>query len=244
MIYICKTNAVHTAALASFPGSPCTWTNCNQRRAGWDLRTRLPRPYRHEQKCVRIILFCMWACEKVNCVCHMHNAWDLAGLPLTLKYISKVKVCTGSKFRKLKSEWVWKSLISDECRNSNYSLASRLPCSGTRTLKLCRRGEPGIFCEAKKCKGREWVERLCAWVYVKTQNRKKSKDSCQLKHVSCHRGTCEHTKCWTHGGWTTQKMFHFCSKTLVLFWLCHGHVRKDTRLSPHTHYSLRVKILL
>ena len=39
------------------------------------------------------------------------------------------------------------------------SLVPRLPCSGTRTLKLCRRGEPGIFCHMKSAKGREEVER-------------------------------------------------------------------------------------
>ena len=46
------------------------------------------------------------------------------------------------------------------------SLVPRLPCSGTRTLKLCRRGEPGIFCHMKSAKGREEVERtsLCVGV--------------------------------------------------------------------------------
>ena len=48
------------------------------------------------------------------------------------------------------------------------SLIPRLPCSGTRTLKLCRRGELGIFCHVKSAKGWESVERpqLC----VGTQN--------------------------------------------------------------------------
>ena len=39
------------------------------------------------------------------------------------------------------------------------SLIPRLPPSGTRTLKLCRRGEPGIFCHVKSAKGRKEVER-------------------------------------------------------------------------------------
>ena len=39
------------------------------------------------------------------------------------------------------------------------SLVPRLPRSGTRTLKLCRRGEPGTFCHVKSAKGREEVER-------------------------------------------------------------------------------------
>ena len=39
------------------------------------------------------------------------------------------------------------------------SLVPRLPRSGTRTLKLCRRGEPGIFCHVKSTKDRKEVER-------------------------------------------------------------------------------------
>ena len=48
--------------------------------------------------------------------------------------------------------------IACQC-NITCSLVPRLPCSGTRTLKLCRRGEPGIFCQVKSAKGREEVER-------------------------------------------------------------------------------------
>ena len=39
------------------------------------------------------------------------------------------------------------------------SFVPRLPRSGTRTLKLCRRGEPGIFSHVRSAKGREEVER-------------------------------------------------------------------------------------
>jgi len=35
------------------------------------------------------------------------------------------------------------------------SLVPRLPRSGTQTLKLCRRGEPGIFSQVRSGKGRE-----------------------------------------------------------------------------------------
>ena len=38
------------------------------------------------------------------------------------------------------------------------SLVSRLPRSGTRTLKLCRHGEPGIFCHVKSAKDRREVD--------------------------------------------------------------------------------------
>ena len=43
------------------------------------------------------------------------------------------------------------------------SLVPRLPCSGTRTLKLCRQGDPGIFSHMSSLKGREEVEKpyLC-----------------------------------------------------------------------------------
>ena len=40
-----------------------------------------------------------------------------------------------------------------------HSLVPRLPCSRTWTLKLCRCGEPGIFCHVKSAKGRKEVER-------------------------------------------------------------------------------------
>jgi len=38
------------------------------------------------------------------------------------------------------------------------SLVPRLPRSGTRTLKLCRRGEPGILCHVKNTKDRHQVD--------------------------------------------------------------------------------------
>ena len=39
------------------------------------------------------------------------------------------------------------------------SLVPRLPGSGMRTLKLCRRGEPDIFSHVRSGKVREEVER-------------------------------------------------------------------------------------
>ena len=44
-------------------------------------------------------------------------------------------------------------------RPETLSLVPRLPRSGTQTLKLCRRGEPGVFCHVKSAKGRKEVER-------------------------------------------------------------------------------------
>ena len=37
-------------------------------------------------------------------------------------------------------------------RQGRPSLVPRLPCSGTQTLKLCRRGEPGIFSHVRSGK--------------------------------------------------------------------------------------------
>ena len=39
------------------------------------------------------------------------------------------------------------------------TLVPRLPHSGTKTLKLCRWGEPGIFCHVSSVKGRKGVEK-------------------------------------------------------------------------------------
>ena len=50
---------------------------------------------------------------------------------------------------------VWN--IAEDIRMS--SLIPRLPWSGTWTLKLCRRGEPGIFSHVSTVKGRRAVER-------------------------------------------------------------------------------------
>jgi len=58
------------------------------------------------------------------------------------------------------------------------SLVPMLPRSGTRTLKLCRRGEPGIFCHVKSAKDRREVD-ATLWAYA-TQNRKRNEGSGQL----------------------------------------------------------------
>ena len=42
-------------------------------------------------------------------------------------------------------------------------------------------------------------------------------------------------------GWTTRKRLPFCLKTLPLFRLRHGHVRKDTKLFPRTHVHVLEK---
>jgi len=41
---------------------------------------------------------------------------------------------------------------------ARHSLVPRLPRSGMRTLKLCRRGEPGIFGHVKNAKDRCQVD--------------------------------------------------------------------------------------
>ena len=48
---------------------------------------------------------------------------------------------------------VWERGINTRIQRA-ISLVPRLPRSGTRTLKLYRRGEPGIFCHVKSAKSR------------------------------------------------------------------------------------------
>ena len=54
-------------------------------------------------------------------------------------------------------------MLNDICAGCNQpllhhlSLVPRLLRSGTRTLKLCRRGELGIFCHVKNAKDRREV---------------------------------------------------------------------------------------
>ena len=45
-------------------------------------------------------------------------------------------------------------------KGSTCSLVPRFLHSGTRTMKLCRRGEPGIFSHVSSVKGRKGVERI------------------------------------------------------------------------------------
>ena len=45
-------------------------------------------------------------------------------------------------------------------KGSTCSLVPRFPHSGTRTMKLCRRGEPGIFSHVSSVKGRKGIERI------------------------------------------------------------------------------------
>ena len=66
-----------------------------------------------------------------------------------------------------------------------YSLVPRLPCSGMRTLKLCRRGKPGIFSHVRSGKGRE--EFNCAWAYPRLRTGKRAKVASNLLHVSSYR---------------------------------------------------------
>ena len=55
-------------------------------------------------------------------------------------------------------------------------------------MKLCRRGEPGIFCHVKSAKGRKEVEKLnCAWAYPRLRTGKRAKVAGNLLHVSSYR---------------------------------------------------------
>ena len=70
----------------------------------------------------------------------------------------------------------------------NGSLIPRLPRSGTQTLKLCRRGEPGIFCHVKSTKDRREVDAtliVCGRMRFRTE--KGTKVAVNLLHVSSYR---------------------------------------------------------
>ena len=85
-----------------------------------------------------------------------------------------------------------------------YSLIPRLPRSGMRTLKLCRRGEPGIFCHVKSGKDRREVDA------TKTEDGMKVAGN--LLHVSSYRVLkIIHTECWSIVGWKTRKTLPFWS---------------------------------
>ena len=68
------------------------------------------------------------------------------------------------------------------------SLVPRLPRSGTRTLKLCRRGEPGIFCHVKSAKDRRQVDAtLIVRGRMRLRTEKGTKVAGNLLHVSSYR---------------------------------------------------------
>jgi len=72
----------------------------------------------------------------------------LLHLTTRLYYIKQHKQYTCCKCTEIYCLW-----------HHTISLVPRLPRSGTRTLKLCRRGEPGILCHMKSAKDRKEVER-------------------------------------------------------------------------------------
>ena len=72
-------------------------------------------------------------------------------------------------------------------QSSPSSLVPRLPRSGTRTLKLCRRGEPGIFFHVKSAKDRREVDAtliVCGRMRLRTEKGTKVADN--LLHISSY----------------------------------------------------------
>ena len=107
----------------------------------------------------------------------------------------------------------------------SVSLVPRLPHLGTQTLKLCRRGEPGIFSNVRSGK----AELNCVWVYSWHRTGKRAKVAGNLLHISSYWTSNNiHTECWSIVGWTMHKTLPFCfDPILITSCLC----RKDTRLS-------------
>ena len=72
----------------------------------------------------------------------------------------------------------------------SISLVPRLPRSGTRTLKLWRRGEPGIFCHMKSGKDRCEVDAtLIVRGRMRLRTEKGMKIVGNLLHVSSYRAS-------------------------------------------------------
>ena len=68
------------------------------------------------------------------------------------------------------------------------SLVPRLPRSGTRTLKSCRRGEPGIFCHMKSAKDRREVDAtLIVRGHMRLRTEKGMKVVDNLLHICSYR---------------------------------------------------------
>ena len=69
----------------------------------------------------------------------------------------------------------------------SFSLVPRLPRSGTRTLKLCRHGEPGIFCHVKSTKDRRKVDAtLIVRGCMRLRTEKGTKVADNLLHISSY----------------------------------------------------------
>ena len=70
------------------------------------------------------------------------------------------------------------------------SLVPRLPCSGTRTLKLCRRGEPGIFSHMRNGKDRRELDAtLIVRGRMSLRAEKGTKVVGNLLHISSYRAS-------------------------------------------------------
>ena len=92
-------------------------------------------------------------------------------------------------------------------------------------LKLCRRGEPDIFCHVKSAKDRREVDATLivhGRMWLRTE--KGTKVAGNLLHVSSYRASnIIHTERWSVVGWTTRKR---CLSVFVLFCWRHAYVRK------------------
>ena len=116
------------------------------------------------------------------------------------------------------------------------SLVPRLPHSGTWTLKLCRRGEPGIFSHVKSAKDRHKVDAtLIVRGHMSLRTGKRAKIAGNLLHVSSYRASnIIHTECWSIVGWTTRKTLPLFCFSPILIMSC---LRRRDSSSPCDTYS-------
>ena len=118
------------------------------------------------------------------------------------------------------------------------SLVPRLPRSGTRTLKLCRRGELGIFCHVESAKNRRKVDTtLIVRERMRLRTEKGTKVADILLHISSYRAlnnihTEQLKRSWLNNAQTLP--FCFCP---ILITSCLR--TKDTRLSTRYIFTFR-----
>ena len=109
------------------------------------------------------------------------------------------------------------------------NLVSTLPCSRTLTVKLCERGEPGIFSRVSSVNGPVDLI-VCGHTRDSEQEKEQKQQATYFMYLAIE-GRISYTLSIEHG-WTTCKTLPFCSVP-VLIKSCLR--RKATRLSPHIH---------
>ena len=125
-------------------------------------------------------------------------------------------------------------LSSDSKTEPKCSLVPRLPHSGNANIEVVQAGRAWYFSHVNTIKGREGAEKPvhgCIW-NLRTWKRMQIAE--RVTYYTYWGVDIIHTECWTHSWLNNSQNVAFLFKKLwVLLWLCHAHMRKDSRLSPH-----------